>query len=110
VLGLISWRISNGPNTQSIAFRDVFGCRQGAYNRGKVLHGYDKMTEVERSIVQSQEGGSDAVCVAVHIRPLVESELAEGCQTCLSVTPGQPQASIFCFNESLGIREQNCPL
>ncbi len=50
------------------------------------------MTEAELPAGQSQEGGSDAVCVAVHIRPLVESELAEGCQTCLSVTPGQPQA------------------
>ena len=42
-----------------------------------------------------QEQASDAVCVAVHIRPLVESEHAEGCQTCLSVTPGQPQASPY---------------
>lgn len=38
------------------------------------------------------ESNADAVCVAVHIRPLVESELAEGCQPCLTVTPGQPQA------------------
>jgi len=32
-----------------------------------------------------------SVCVAVHIRPLIASELTEGCQTCLSVAPGEPQ-------------------
>ncbi len=37
-------------------------------------------------------GGECAVCVCVHIRPLVAPELLEGCQECLSVTPGQPQA------------------
>jgi hypothetical protein len=39
------------------------------------------------------DGGDEcAVCVCVHIRPLVAPELLEGCQECLSVTPGQPQA------------------
>ena len=42
----------------------------------------------------AEEQASDAVCVAVHIRPLVQSELVEGCQTCLEVTPGQPQARL----------------
>lgn len=37
------------------------------------------------------ESNADAVCVAVHIRPLVDAELAQGCQPCLTVTPGQPQ-------------------
>ena len=46
---------------------------------------------VEATMAEEQQA-SDAVCVAVHIRPLVQSELAEGCQTCLGVTPGQPQA------------------
>jgi hypothetical protein len=32
-----------------------------------------------------------AVRVAVHIRPLVEQELAKGCQEILDVSPGQPQ-------------------
>lgn len=43
----------------------------------------------------ASESSHDAVCVAVHIRPLVDAELAEGCQPCLTVTPGQPQARIF---------------
>ena len=41
------------------------------------------------------ESSADAVCVAVHIRPLVAAEMAEGCQPCLTITPGQPQA---CFS------------
>lgn len=36
-------------------------------------------------------GGDDAVCVAVHMRPLVAKELEEGCLPCLEVTPGEPQ-------------------
>ena len=40
----------------------------------------------------AEGGGECAVCVCVHIRPLVAPELLEGCQECLSVTPGQPQA------------------
>ena len=39
----------------------------------------------------------DAVQVAVHLRPLVARELEEGCQACLSVTPGEPQASPLLF-------------
>ena len=31
------------------------------------------------------------VCVAVHLRPLIDSELSEGCQECLVVeSPDQP--------------------
>ena len=48
-----------------------------------------QVTEEPQAVEQP---GTDAVCVAVHIRPLVPSELAEGCQPCLAVTPGQPQA------------------
>lgn len=40
----------------------------------------------------AEAGGECAVCVCVHIRPLVRPELLEGCQECLSVTHGQPQA------------------
>ena len=36
---------------------------------------------------------SEAVCVAVHIRPLIEQELEQGCAECLAVTPGMPQVS-----------------
>lgn len=32
-----------------------------------------------------------SVCVAVHIRPLIAIEVADGCQTCLSVADGQKQ-------------------
>ena len=32
-----------------------------------------------------------SVCVAVHIRPLIAIELADGCQACLSVADGQKQ-------------------
>lgn len=34
---------------------------------------------------------SESVCVAVHVRPLIEAELLEGCESSLSVTPGLPQ-------------------
>ena len=34
-----------------------------------------------------------SVCVAVHVRPLIDIELVDGCQECLKVTPGVPQAS-----------------
>lgn len=35
----------------------------------------------------------ESVCVAVNIRPLIEIELEQGCQECLSVAPGLPQVS-----------------
>lgn len=34
---------------------------------------------------------AESVVVAINIRPLVDSELAEGCKECLLVTPGEPQ-------------------
>lgn len=36
----------------------------------------------------------DTVRVALHIRPLVESEIEKGCQMCLDVIPGEPQVCI----------------
>ncbi|XP_072748059.1 chromosome-associated kinesin KIF4 [Anoplolepis gracilipes] len=36
----------------------------------------------------------DTVCVALRIRPLVESEVEKGCQMCLDVVPGEPQIRI----------------
>lgn len=36
----------------------------------------------------------DTVCVALRIRPLVESEIEKGCQMCLDVVPGEPQVHI----------------
>lgn len=41
----------------------------------------------------SKEDDAVAVRVAVHIRPLVENELAKGCQEILDVTPHNPQVS-----------------
>lgn len=35
----------------------------------------------------------ESVCVAVNVRPLIESELIEGCKPTLYITPGEPQAS-----------------
>jgi hypothetical protein len=34
---------------------------------------------------------SESVCVAVHVRPLIDLEHEQGCMECLEVTPGQPQ-------------------
>ena len=56
------------------------------------------MTTIEQDVgvpSPAPESNADAVCVAVHIRPLVDAELAQGCQPCLTVTPGQPQVP-FC--------------
>jgi hypothetical protein len=38
---------------------------------------------------------SEAVCVAVHVRPLIAQEFEQGCRPCLEVTPGTPQASLI---------------
>lgn len=40
------------------------------------------------------EKGSDqecCVCVAVHVRPLIDREIEQACQECLVVPYGQPQ-------------------
>lgn len=36
-----------------------------------------------------------SVCVAVHIRPLIANEVADGCQACLSVAEGQKQVLFY---------------
>lgn len=46
-------------------------------------------------VVESDQAKSEAVCVAVHCRPLIDSEREQGCSTCLSVVPGQPQVRIL---------------
>lgn len=52
---------------------------------------------VRPSTAAARAGAKDddacAVRVAVHIRPLVENELAKGCQEILDVTPNTPQVS-----------------
>lgn len=37
------------------------------------------------------DAAAESVVVAINMRPLVDSELAEGCKECLLVTPGEPQ-------------------
>ncbi len=37
----------------------------------------------------------DRVAVAVHVRPLIHSEVTDGCQECLLVTPGRPQVGVL---------------
>ena len=41
--------------------------------------------------VPEQEADECSVCVAVHVRPLIDSELQEGCDALLTTTPQQPQ-------------------
>ena len=43
---------------------------------------------------QKAESEECCVCVAVHIRPLIPTELAEGCQACLQPTPGRPEVGL----------------
>ncbi len=40
---------------------------------------------------QEQESDECSVCVAVHVRPLIDSELLEGCDSLLQTTSQQPQ-------------------
>ena len=56
-------------------------------------------------------GGEEcAVCVCVHIRPLIEQEALEGCQECLRVTPGQPQARLAPHAEHVHSRRKRARL
>ncbi|KDD73429.1 kinesin, partial [Helicosporidium sp. ATCC 50920] len=42
----------------------------------------------------AESAAAECVCVAVHIRPLIDSELQQGCSPALSVTPGQPEICV----------------
>lgn len=50
----------------------------------------------------------DTVRVALRIRPLVPTEVERGCQTCISVVPGEQQVQVrngdksFSFNHVFG--------
>lgn len=46
------------------------------------------------ALASQQEADECSVCVAVHVRPLIDSELLEGCDALLTTTPQQPQASV----------------
>ena len=41
--------------------------------------------------VQQQEADECSVCVAVHVRPLIDSELLEGCDSLLTTNSQTPQ-------------------
>ena len=51
------------------------------------------MTEVQAAADLLPEANADecSVCVAVHVRPLIDSELLDGCDSLLTTTPNQPQ-------------------
>lgn len=44
-----------------------------------------------------ETGGGEDCCVkvAVHVRPLIGDERAEGCKDCVAVVPGKPQVWIL---------------
>lgn len=44
--------------------------------------------------VAEPEADECSVCVAVHVRPLIDSELQEGCDALLTTTPQQPQVCV----------------
>jgi len=46
---------------------------------------------------ENVSAASEAVMVAVHVRPLIEQELEQGCAECLTVTPGAPQVIQYIY-------------
>ncbi|XP_078154795.1 kinesin-like protein KIN-4C [Carex rostrata] len=62
------------------------------------------------------EGSDDSVKVAVNIRPLITSELLNGCTYCVTVTPGEPQVQIgshvFTYDHVYGLpgAPQSCKI
>ncbi|DBB08621.1 TPA: hypothetical protein ACH3X3_008748 [Trebouxia sp. C0006] len=57
--------------------------------------------------LSEQESDECSVCVAVHVRPLIDSELLEGCEALLNTTPQQPQvvtgAHSFTYDHVFGV-------
>ena len=50
------------------------------------------MTEAQNATdLPEQNVDECSVCVAVHVRPLIDSELLDGCDSLLTTTPDQPQ-------------------
>lgn len=43
-----------------------------------------------------ETGGGEDCCVkvAVHVRPLIGDERAQGCKDCVAVVPGKPQVKV----------------
>lgn len=70
------------------------------------------MTEVQTATdLLEQNADECSVCVAVHVRPLIDSELLDGCDSLLTTTPDQPQvqtrptAAGSSFKNAAGLRE-----
>ena len=49
------------------------------------------MAEALPAVAPEHESDECSVCVAVHVRPLIDSEVLEGCDSLLTTTPQQPQ-------------------
>ncbi|DBA94598.1 TPA: hypothetical protein ACH3X1_002180 [Trebouxia sp. C0004] len=66
------------------------------------------MAEALPAVALSDEESDEcSVCVAVHVRPLIDSELLEGCEALLNTTPQQPQvvtgAHSFTYDHVFGV-------
>ena len=63
----------------------------GAMTTPEAFQANGRLTEDLPSPGASPGEADCKVCVAVHIRPIIDSEATEACACCLTVTPGQPQ-------------------
>ena len=53
------------------------------------------MNIMEKEFVNSMEKETQAVKVAVHVRPLIANEKIQDCKECITIKAGEPQVSIF---------------
>lgn len=56
--------------------------------------GYESEPFEEESILDESEA-TQAVQVALNIRPLIALEQVQGCKDCITVVPGEPQVATF---------------
>ena len=63
--------------------------------RPALMGGLDAMRSSDSGPISRDRTTADSeeccVCVAVQVRPLIDGELIEGCQNCLTTLPNQPQ-------------------
>lgn len=57
-----------------------------------------------------KEAEECCVCVAVHVRPLIDGELYDGCQNCLTTFPKEPQVLPLKNSNSAAADKQQHPL
>ena len=56
---------------------------------------------MEKDFVNLTEKETQAVKVAVHVRPLIASEKLQECKECITIKAGEPQVSkICCYSSS----------